>query len=84
MANHKSALKRIRQTEARRVDNKYYAKTTRNAVKKLRMTAGKAEAQALYPEVSAMLDKLAKKSVIHKNKASNLKAKLAKFIDTLS
>ncbi len=84
MANHKSALKRIRQTETRRVDNKYYAKTARNAVKKLRTTSGKSDAQALYPEVSAMLDKLAKKNVIHKNKASNLKAKLAKYIDTLS
>ncbi|MDD4033303.1 MAG: 30S ribosomal protein S20 [Bacteroidales bacterium] len=84
MANHKSALKRIRQTESRRVDNKYYAKTARNAVKKLRSTSEKSEAQTLYPEVSAMLDKLAKKNVIHKNKASNLKAKLAKYIDTLS
>ena len=84
MANHKSALKRIRQTESRRVDNKYYAKTARNAVKKLRSTSEKSEAQTLYPEVSAMLDKLANKNVIHKNKASNLKAKLAKYIDTLS
>lgn len=84
MANHKSALKRIRQTESRRVDNKYYAKTARNAVKKLRSTSEKSEAQTLYPEVSAMLDKLAKKNVIHKNKASNLKANLAKYIDTLS
>jgi len=84
MANHKSALKRIRQTESRRVDNKYYAKTARNAVKKLRGTSEKSEAQTLYPEVSAMLDKLANKNVIHKNKASNLKAKLAKYIDTLS
>lgn len=77
MANHKSSIKRIRQTEARRLHNKYYAKTTRNAVRKLRATSDKAEAQALYPKVSSMLDKLAKINVIHKNKASNLKSKLA-------
>jgi small subunit ribosomal protein S20 len=84
MANHKSALKRIRQTESRRVENKYYAKTTRNAVKKLRSTTEKEAAVAQYSEVSSMLDKLAKKDVIHKNKASNLKSKLSHYINTLS
>jgi small subunit ribosomal protein S20 len=77
MANHKSALKRIRQTEKKRLNNKYYAKTTRNAVKKLRLSEDKEEAVKMYPEVVSMIDKLAKKNVIHKNKASNLKSKLA-------
>jgi small subunit ribosomal protein S20 len=84
MANHKSAEKRIRQAEAHRLENRYYAKTARNAVKKLRNTTDKAAAQVLYPEVAAMLDKLAKKNVIHSNKASNLKSKLANYINTLS
>ncbi|MDR1202059.1 MAG: 30S ribosomal protein S20 [Tannerellaceae bacterium] len=84
MANHKSALKRIRQTNARRLHNRYYAKTARNAVRKLRATEEKAEAQALYPKVCSMLDKLAKKNVIHKNKASNLKSKLAKHVNALA
>ncbi len=83
MANHKSSIKRIRQTEARRLHNRYYAKTTRNAVRNLRASSDKAEAQALYPKVSSMLDKLAKIKVIHKNKASNLKSKLAIFINKL-
>jgi len=83
MANHKSALKRIRQTEKRRLENKYYAKTARNAVKKLRTATDKESAVALYPSVSSMLDKLAKKNVIHKNKASNLKSKLASHINAL-
>ena len=84
MANHKSSIKRIRQTESRRLENKYYAKTTRNAVKKLRSTTEKESAVAQYSAVSSMLDKLAKKSVIHKNKASNLKSKLSHYINTLS
>ncbi len=83
MANHKSAIKRIRQTEKRRLHNRYYAKTTRNAVKKLRTTSDKTEAVELYPKVSSMLDKLAKRNIIHKNKASNLKSKLAKYINKL-
>ncbi len=84
MANHKSALKRIRQANARRLHNRYYAKTARNAVRKLRATEEKNEAQALYPKVCSMLDKLAKKNVIHKNKASNLKSKLAKHVNALN
>ena len=83
MANHKSAIKRIRQTEKKRLHNRYYAKTARNAVRKLRATKDKTEAVTLFPKVSAMLDKLAKKNVIHKNKAGNLKSKLAKMINKL-
>lgn len=83
MANHLSAKKRIRQTETRRVKNKYYARTTRNAVKELRNTTDKAEAAEMYPKVVAMLDKLAKTNVIHKNKASNLKSKLNKHVNSL-
>ena len=84
MANHKSSLKRIRQEKTRRLRNRYYGKTTRNAVRKLRATTDKAEATALLPGVSKMLDKLAKKNVIHKNKASNLKSKLALHINKLA
>jgi small subunit ribosomal protein S20 len=83
MANHKSALKRIRQAEKKRTHNKYYAKTARNAVKKLRGTTEKEAAAEMFPKVAAMLDKLAKINVIHKNKASNLKSKLAKHINKL-
>lgn len=83
MANHKSALKRIRQTESKRLNNRYYAKTTRNAIKKFRSETNKEEAVKLYPEVVSMIDKLAKKNVIHKNKASNLKSKLALQINRL-
>ena len=80
MANHKSALKRIRSNEAKQVRNKYQHKTTRNAVRDLRAATEKKEAEELFPKVVAMLDKLAKNNVIHKNKASNLKSKLAKHV----
>ncbi|MDE5421063.1 30S ribosomal protein S20 [Ancylomarina sp. DW003] len=83
MANHQSAIKRIRQSEARRVHNKYYAKTTRNAVRNLRATTDKEAASELLPKVTAMLDKLAKINVIHKNKAANLKSKLASHVNAL-
>jgi small subunit ribosomal protein S20 len=83
MANHKSALKRIRSNNAKRLRNRYYAKTTRNAVRKLRSTHDKNEAQEKLPKVIALLDKLAKRSVIHKNKASNLKSKLTRFVNKL-
>ena len=83
MANHKSSLKRIRQEEKRRLHNRYYAKTMRNAVCKLRATTDKAAAIEMYPNVQTALDKLAKINVIHKNKASNLKSKLAKYIQKL-
>lgn len=84
MANHKSAIKRIKANETKKQDNKYYAKTTRNAVKKLRGTAEKTEAVTALPKVESMLDKLAKKGVIHKNKAANLKSKLAKKVNALA
>lgn len=84
MANHHSSEKAIRQNETRRVENRYHAKTTRNAVKKLRETNNKAEATELYPKVASMLDKLAKKNVIHKNKAANLKSSLAKHVNSLA
>lgn len=83
MANHKSAEKRIRQAEVRRLRNRYVAKTTRNAVRKLRTVTDKEEARKLYPSVCSMLDKLAKKNVIHKNKAGNLKSKLAAHVNSL-
>ncbi len=76
MANHKSSIKRIRSNNAKRLRNKYYHKTTRNAVRKFRELAAKGEALALLPKVAAMLDKLAKKNIIHKNKAANLKSSL--------
>lgn len=83
MAHHLSAKKRIRQTESKRVKNKYHARTTRNAVKALRGTTDKEAATEQYTEVVSMLDKLAKTNVIHKNKASNLKSKLAKHVNSL-
>ena len=81
MANHKSSLKRIRQTQARRLRNRYYAKSARTAVRRLRAMTDKAEATAAYNKVSAMLDRLAGKNVISKNKAANLKSKLARYIN---
>ncbi len=83
MANHKSALKRIRQTKTRTAHNRYYAKTMRNAVRKLRATTDKAEAEALYPRVQTMLDKLAKTHLIHRNKAANLKSSLSRHVNSL-
>ncbi len=84
MANHKSSIKRIRANAAKRLRNRYQAKTTRNAIKKLRGLTDKKEADALLPHISSMLDRLAKKSIIHKNKASNNKSKLARFVAKLS
>ena len=83
MANHKSSIKRIRQAAARRLRNRYYAKTARNAVRKLRKATDKAVAAEDYKKVVAMLDKLARKGVISKNKASNLKSKLAKGVNKI-
>ena len=77
MANHKSALKRIRQNEKKRVHNRYYSKTTRNAIKELRNETDKEAAVKKFPEVVSMIDKLAKRNIIHKNKAGNLKSQLA-------
>ena len=83
MANHNSAKKRIRSNDTKRVLNRYQAKTTRNLLKDLRTSKDKAEATKLLPEVTAMLDRLAKKNVIHKNKAANLKSSIQKHIDSL-
>ncbi len=84
MAHHQSAKKRIRQTEKRRLHNKYYARTMRNAVRDLRKVTVKAEAEEMLPKVTAMLDKLAKKNIIHHNKAANLKSSLAKHVNQLA
>jgi small subunit ribosomal protein S20 len=84
MANHKSAEKRNRQSVAKRLHNRYYAKTTRNALKALRNTTEKEAAEKLLPKVSAMLDKLAKINVIHKNKASNLKSSIQILVNKLA
>jgi len=80
MANHKSALKRIRSNEAKRLRNKYQHKTTRNAVRNLRSLEDKKEAEGELVKVVSMLDKLAKTNIIHKNKAANLKSKLTKHV----
>jgi len=83
MANHKSALKRIRSNETKRLLNRYKHKTARNAMKKLREMSDKKEAEKLLPEVASMLDKLAKKNIIHANKAANLKSSLTKHVAAL-
>jgi small subunit ribosomal protein S20 len=83
MANHKSALKRIRSSEKKRVLNRYQHKSTRTVIKKLKETESKEEAQKMYPEVVSMIDKLAKKNIIHDNKAANLKSQLAKHVASL-
>lgn len=83
MANHKSALKKARQIEAKRLHNRYYAKSTRTVLKKLRETKVKEEAVKLLPELTKMLDKLAKRNIIHKNKAANLKSKAALHVNSL-
>ena len=83
MSNHKSSLKRIRSNEAKRISNRYYAKTMRNALKSFRELTDKATASEKLPKMLSMIDKLAKKSVIHKNKAGNLKSKLMKKINHL-
>jgi small subunit ribosomal protein S20 len=83
MANHKSSEKRIRQTAAKKESNKYYAKTTRNALKTIRATTSKEEAGAMLPKITSMLDRLSKKNIIHKKKASNLKSSLTKHVNSL-
>ncbi|MBQ2839082.1 MAG: 30S ribosomal protein S20 [Muribaculaceae bacterium] len=84
MANHKSSEKRIRQTKTRNARNRYYAKTARNAVRRLRAMTNKTEAEEAFKKVSAMLDRLASKKTISKNKAANLKSKLAHHISKIS
>ena len=83
MANHKSALKRIRSNEAKRLRNKYVHKTTRNAIRDLRAATDKKTAEKMFPEVIGLIDKLAKRNIIHKNKASNLKSKLTLHVNAL-
>jgi small subunit ribosomal protein S20 len=83
MANHKSAEKRIRANEVKRERNRYQHKTTRTAVKDLTTTTSKTEAQTKLKEVSAKIDKLAKKNIIHWKKAANQKSKLAKLVNKL-
>ncbi|TLP77041.1 30S ribosomal protein S20 [Maribacter sp. ACAM166] len=83
MANHKSALKRIRRNEAVRLRNKYQHKTMRNALRKLRTEEDKKSAETLFPTVISMIDRLAKRNIIHDNKAANLKSKLAKHVAAL-
>jgi len=84
MAHHKSAKKRIRQDAVKRVDNRYYKKSTRTAIKKLRDTTEKSEAQTFLPKVLSMIDRLAKRNTWHKNKAGNLKSKLTKHVNAMS
>jgi small subunit ribosomal protein S20 len=83
MANHKSSIKRIRSNETKKLTNRYFHKTTRNALKKLRGTSDKKAASALLIEVTSLLDKLAKKNVIHKNKAGNLVGKVTRHVNAL-
>ncbi|NLV17982.1 MAG: 30S ribosomal protein S20 [Bacteroidetes bacterium] len=83
MANHKSSEKRIRQTSSRTEKNRYYAKTMRNALKKFRSTTVRQEAEEMLPGMNSMLDKLAKKNIIHGNKAANLKSSVGKHMDSL-
>lgn len=84
MANHKSSLKRIRANETRRIRNRYYGKTMRNAVRKFRTLDNKAEAVGKLPKLISMIDRLAKKTVIHKNKAGNLKSKLTRLVNKMA
>ena len=83
MANHKSSKKRIRQTATQRAHNRLFHKTARNAVKALRNTTEKSAAEALLPKVTAMLDKLAKLHIVHKNKAGNLKSAMQLHVNAL-
>ena len=83
MANHKSAIKRIRQTKTRNAKNRLQHKTTRNVIKTLKETTSKKEAEKLFTNVTSLLDKLAKNNVIHKNKSANLKSKLSKHVNGL-
>lgn len=84
MANHKSAEKRIRANETKRLRNRYQSKTTRTEIKKLSTITKKDEAQALLKKVSSMIDKLAKKNIIHWKKAANQKSKLTRRVNALA
>jgi small subunit ribosomal protein S20 len=84
MAHHRSALKRIRQNAKRRLQNRYYKKSTRTAIKNLRALKDKTEAEKFLPKVVSMIDKLAKRGTIHRNKAANLKSGLMKYVNSLT
>ena len=84
MANHKSSLKRIRQTEKRRLHNRYYAKPMRNEVRKFRTLTDKSEAESQLSRMYSIIDKVAKRGIIHKNKAGNLKSKLSRYTAKLA
>ena len=84
MANHKDALKRVRQSEKRRLHNRYYAKNMRNEVKKFRALTDKSEAEAQLPKIYSIIDRVARRGIIHKNKAANLKSKMTKHTAKLA
>ena len=84
MANHKDALKRVRQAEKRRLHNRYYAKNMRNEVRKFRALTDKSEAEAQLPKIYSIIDKVAKRGIIHRNKAANLKSKMTKVVAKLA
>lgn len=84
MANHKSSIKRIRTNDKKRLRNRYYSKTMRNAIRKFRALNVKEEAATQLPGLVSLIDKLAKRLIIHKNKAANLKSKLMRQVNTLS
>ena len=83
MANHKSAIKRIRQTEKRRIHNRFYGKTMRNAVRQFRALDDKKDADEKLPGIMSLIDKVARRSIIHKNKAANLKSKLTRHVSSM-
>lgn len=84
MAHHRSALKRIRQNAKRRLQNRYYKKSARTAIKNLRALKNKSEASEFLPKIISMVDRLAKRGSIHRNKAANLKSGLTKFVNGLA
>ncbi len=84
MANHKDALKRVRQSEKRRIHNRYYAKNMRNEVKKFRALTDKSEAEAQLPRIYSIIDRVARRGIIHRNKAANLKSKMTKHTAKLA
>ena len=83
MAHHQSAKKRIRQDAKKRLQSRYYKKSTRTAIRNLRSLTDKQKAEEFLPKVLGMIDRLANKNRIHKNKASNLKSKLTKFVNSM-
>lgn len=84
MANHKSALKRVRSSETKKLRNKYQHKTARTFIKRLRESSDKAESEKMLPQVNSMIDRLAKNNIIHKNKAANLKSQLTKKVSAMA